>query len=109
MREKLLARAAATEPEVIARVQFLRDLMAAERGDTERLQEVAAALEAPHHAELRADHAELRGYLAMAATTGRQQCRRLMPLRLYAAGLWIISAWYGPWLRLATLRSPMGS
>jgi tetratricopeptide (TPR) repeat protein len=65
--EQLLAGAAATAPEVIARVQFLRGLMAAERGDTVRLQEAAAALETANLAELRADHAELRGYLALAA------------------------------------------
>lgn len=64
--EQLLAGAAATEPEVIARVQFLRGLMAAERGDTARLREAMTALETAAHLELRADHAELRGYLALA-------------------------------------------
>jgi hypothetical protein len=64
--EQLLAGAAATAPEIIARVQFLRGLMAAERGDTAQLQAAVAALETADHAELRADHAELRGYLALA-------------------------------------------
>jgi tetratricopeptide (TPR) repeat protein len=65
--ERLLAGAAeTTESRVMARTQFLRGLMAAERGDQERLQASLAALEQANHPELRADHAELRGHLAMA-------------------------------------------
>jgi tetratricopeptide (TPR) repeat protein len=66
MNEQLLARAAETEPAVIARAQFLRGLLAAGRGDTARLREALTALETADHLELRADHAELRGHLAMA-------------------------------------------
>jgi tetratricopeptide (TPR) repeat protein len=66
MSEQLLAGAAGVEPGIIARVQFLRGLMAAERGDTGRLQEAMAALDTANHPELRADHTELRGYLFMA-------------------------------------------
>ena len=66
MSEQLLAGAAGVEPGIIARVQFLRGLMAAERGDTGHLREAMAALETANHPELRADHAELRGYLFMA-------------------------------------------
>ena len=66
MNEQLLARAAETESDIIARAQFLRGLLAAERRDTARLREAVTALETADHVELRADHAELRGYLAMA-------------------------------------------
>jgi hypothetical protein len=66
MNEQLLARAAETEPAIIARGQFLRGLLAAERGDTARLREAMTALATAEHVELRADHAELRGYLALA-------------------------------------------
>jgi tetratricopeptide (TPR) repeat protein len=62
--EQILARAA--ESGAIARTQFLRGLMAAERTDTARLREAVAATENARRPELRADHAELRGYLAMA-------------------------------------------
>jgi tetratricopeptide (TPR) repeat protein len=66
MSEQLLASAAETEPAVIARAQFLRGLLAAGRSDTARLRQAMAAIETADHLELRADHAELRGYLAMA-------------------------------------------
>jgi tetratricopeptide (TPR) repeat protein len=66
MSGQLLAGAAGVEPGIIARAQFLRGLMAAERGDMGRLREAMAALDTVNHPELRADHAELRGYLSMA-------------------------------------------
>jgi tetratricopeptide (TPR) repeat protein len=64
--EELLARAAEMEPEVIARAQFLRGLLAVERRDTARLREAVTAIETADHLELRTDHVELRGYLALA-------------------------------------------
>jgi tetratricopeptide (TPR) repeat protein len=64
--EQILASAPTAEPEVTAKVHFLRGLMAAERADTARLREAMAALEPASGPELRADHAELRGYLALA-------------------------------------------
>jgi tetratricopeptide (TPR) repeat protein len=63
--EKILASAPAAEPEVIAKAHFLRGLMATERADTVRLREAMAALEHASSPELRADHAELRGHLAL--------------------------------------------
>jgi tetratricopeptide (TPR) repeat protein len=66
MSEQILARAAETVPEVIARVQFLRGLLAAQRRDIAHLWEAVTALETADHLELRADHAELRGHLALA-------------------------------------------
>jgi tetratricopeptide (TPR) repeat protein len=56
----------AAEPAVIAKAHFLRSLMATERADTARLREAMTALEHASSPELRADHAELRGYLALA-------------------------------------------
>ncbi len=64
--EQLLAGAAEAEPGVIAKAQFLRGLLAAERGDEGRLRESIAAIAKANDLALRADHAELRGYLAMA-------------------------------------------
>jgi tetratricopeptide (TPR) repeat protein len=64
--EQILARAAEAESGIMARAQFLRGLMAAERSDERRLQEAIAALETANDPALRADHTELRGYLAMA-------------------------------------------
>jgi hypothetical protein len=64
--EQLLASAPAAEPEVSAKAYFLRGLLATERADTARLREVIASLEHASRPELRADHAELRGYLALA-------------------------------------------
>jgi tetratricopeptide (TPR) repeat protein len=64
--EQLLVGAAEAASGIMAKAQFLRGLMAAERGDKVRLQESVAAVETANHPELRADHAELRGYLAMA-------------------------------------------
>jgi hypothetical protein len=64
--EQLLASAAEVDPGVMAKVQFLRGLLAAERGDEGRLRESIAAIEKANDPALRADHAELRGYLAMA-------------------------------------------
>jgi tetratricopeptide (TPR) repeat protein len=64
--EQLLAGTAEAASGVMAKAQFLRGLMAAERGDKVRLQEAVAAVEQANHPDLRADHAELRGYLAMA-------------------------------------------
>ena len=64
--EQLLAGAAEAEFGVMARAQFLRGLIAAERGDEGRLRESIAALEKANDPALRADHTELRGYLAMA-------------------------------------------
>jgi hypothetical protein len=64
--EQLLAGAAAAESGVLAKAQFLRGLMAAERGDEEHLRASIAALATANDPALRADHAELRGYLAMA-------------------------------------------
>jgi tetratricopeptide (TPR) repeat protein len=64
--EQILASAPEAEPEVIARAHFLRGLMATERADTARLREAMAALEHASNPELRADHAELRGHLALA-------------------------------------------
>jgi tetratricopeptide (TPR) repeat protein len=64
--EQLLAGAAGAESGVMAKVQFLRGLMAAERGDEGRLRESIAAIEKANDPALRADHAELRGYLARA-------------------------------------------
>jgi tetratricopeptide (TPR) repeat protein len=63
--EQLLARAAEADSGVMARTQFLRGLMAAEVGDGRRLRESIAALETANDPALRADHTELRGYLAM--------------------------------------------
>jgi hypothetical protein len=63
--EQLLAGTAEATSEVQAKAQFLRGLMAAERGDKVRLQEAVAAIEQANLPELRADHAELRGHLAM--------------------------------------------
>jgi tetratricopeptide (TPR) repeat protein len=64
--EQLLAGTVEAEAGVMAKAQFLRGLMAAERGDEERLREAIAVLEKANDPALRADHAELRGYLAMA-------------------------------------------
>jgi tetratricopeptide (TPR) repeat protein len=64
--EQLLAGATEAESGVIAKTQFLRGLLAAERGDEEHLRESIAAIEKANDPALRADHAELRGYLAMA-------------------------------------------
>jgi tetratricopeptide (TPR) repeat protein len=64
--EQLLAGAIPAEAEVIARGQFLHGLMAAERGDMARLRQAVAATEMANQPELCGDHAELRGYLAMA-------------------------------------------
>jgi hypothetical protein len=64
--EELLAGTVEAASGVTAKAQFLRGLMAAERGDTVRLRESVAAIEQANHPELRADHAELRGYLAIA-------------------------------------------
>jgi tetratricopeptide (TPR) repeat protein len=64
--EKLLAGAAEAEAGVMAKAQFLRGLLAAERGDEERLRASIAALAQANDPALRADHAELRGHLAMA-------------------------------------------
>jgi tetratricopeptide (TPR) repeat protein len=63
--EQILAGTAEVASGVMAKTQFLRGLMAAERGDKARLQEAVAAIEQANHPDLRADHAELRGYLAM--------------------------------------------
>jgi tetratricopeptide (TPR) repeat protein len=63
--EQLLAGTAEAASGVVAKTQFLRGLMAAERGDKVRLREAVAAVEQADHPELRADHAELRAYLAM--------------------------------------------
>ena len=54
----------------MAKAQFLRGLMAAERGDEGRLRESIAAIEKANDPALRVDHAELRGYLAMAERHG---------------------------------------
>jgi tetratricopeptide (TPR) repeat protein len=62
---EILASAPTAEPEVIAKVHFLRGLMAAEHADTARLRESMVALEPASSPELRADHAELRGHLAL--------------------------------------------
>lgn len=65
--DQLLTRVPAAA-DVIARTQFLRGLMAAERGDTARLREASVAMEAiddTRPVELRADRDELRGYLAL--------------------------------------------
>jgi tetratricopeptide (TPR) repeat protein len=64
--EQLLASTPAAEPEVIAKTYFLRGLLASERADTARLREAIASLEHTSRPELQADHAELRGYLALA-------------------------------------------
>jgi tetratricopeptide (TPR) repeat protein len=64
--EQLLASVPAAEPEVIAKTYFLRGLLATERTDTAHLREAIASLEHTSRPELRADHAELRGYLALA-------------------------------------------
>jgi tetratricopeptide (TPR) repeat protein len=64
--EQILASAPTAEPEVIAKVHFLRGLMATERADIARLRESMAALEPASSPELWADHAELRGDLAVA-------------------------------------------
>jgi tetratricopeptide (TPR) repeat protein len=64
--EQLLAVAAEAEAGVMAKAQFLRGLLAAERGDEERLRASIAALAQANDPALRADHAELRGHLAMA-------------------------------------------
>jgi tetratricopeptide (TPR) repeat protein len=64
--EHILASAPAAEPEVIAKAYFLRGLIAVERADTARLREAIAALEPASSPELRADHAELGGHLALA-------------------------------------------
>lgn len=64
--EQLLSGTVEAASGVMARAQFLRGLMAAERGDTVRLREAVVAIEPANSPELHADHAELRGYLAMA-------------------------------------------
>jgi hypothetical protein len=64
--EQLLASAAEAEAVVMAKAQFWRGLIAAERGDEGRLREAIAALEKANDPTLHADHAELRGHLAMA-------------------------------------------
>ena len=64
--EQLLAGAAEAEPGVMAKVQFLRGLLAAERGDENSLRVSIAALAKANDPALRADLTELRGYLAMA-------------------------------------------
>ena len=64
--EQLLAGAAEAESGGMTNAQFLRGLLAAERGDEERLRESIVAIEKANDPALRADHAELRGYLAMA-------------------------------------------
>ena len=53
--EQLLAGAAEAEFGVMARTQFLRGLMAAERGDEGRLRESIAAIETANDPALRAD------------------------------------------------------
>lgn len=66
--DQILTRAP-VDSAVIARTQFLRGLMAAERADTARLREAVAAMgvvEDTSRIELRADRDELRGYLALA-------------------------------------------
>jgi tetratricopeptide (TPR) repeat protein len=64
--EQLLAGTTETESGVMAKAQFLRGLIAAEQGDEGRLREAIAAIAKTNDPALRADHAELRGYLAMA-------------------------------------------
>jgi tetratricopeptide (TPR) repeat protein len=64
--EQILASAPAAEPAVIAKAHFLRSLIATERADTARLREAMTVLEHASSPEPRADHAELRGYLALA-------------------------------------------
>jgi hypothetical protein len=64
--EQLLAGTAEAESGVVAKAQFLRGLMAAERSDEGRLREAIAALAKANDPALRADYTELRGYLAMA-------------------------------------------
>jgi tetratricopeptide (TPR) repeat protein len=64
--EQILAGAPAAAPEVIAKAYFLRGLLATERADSAHLREAIAALEHASNPELRADYAELRGYLALA-------------------------------------------
>lgn len=64
--EHILASAPTAMPEVIAKTYFLRGLVATERADTAHLRESMAALEHASSPELRADHAELCGYLALA-------------------------------------------
>src|SRR5262245_54062279 len=63
---QLLAGAAQAESGVIAKAQFLRGLIAAEQGDENRLHEAIAAIAKANDPALRADHAELCGYLVMA-------------------------------------------
>ena len=63
---QLLAGAAEAESGVMTKAQFLRGLLAAEQGDESRLREAIAALAKANVPALRADHAELQGYLAMA-------------------------------------------
>jgi tetratricopeptide (TPR) repeat protein len=64
--EQILAQAPATELEAIAKTHFLRGLVATEHADTPRLREAIAALKHAGSPELQADHAELRGHLALA-------------------------------------------
>jgi tetratricopeptide (TPR) repeat protein len=64
--EQLLAGTAEAESGVVAKAQFLRGLIAGERGDEGRLREAIAAIAKANDPALRADHTEIRGYLAMA-------------------------------------------
>ncbi|WP_143302297.1 hypothetical protein [Candidatus Entotheonella palauensis] len=64
--EHALAKAAEVEPDVLARLHFLRGLIAAEQGDQAQLRTSLAALEAADSGALEVDQAELRGRLEMA-------------------------------------------
>jgi tetratricopeptide (TPR) repeat protein len=64
--EQILASPSTAEITVIAKTYFLRGLVATERADMTHLQESIAALAHANSPELRADHAELRGHLALA-------------------------------------------
>ena len=90
--EQLLAGAAEAGSGVMAKAQFLRGLMAAERGDEGRLRESIAAIEKANDPALRVDHAELRGYLAMAERHEEAAVRRSTPRRNSARSHWTISA-----------------
>ena len=64
--EQLLANVGGTEPGVLARLHFLRGLIAAERGDQQQLRTSLAALETADSGALDVDRAELRGRLEIA-------------------------------------------
>jgi tetratricopeptide (TPR) repeat protein len=64
--EHVLADAGGSEPGILARLHFLRGLIAAERGDRQQLRTSLAALDAADSKALDVDRAELRGRLAMA-------------------------------------------